>query len=820
MMTQEFHISVTPVGNNEYLVRTEEVASGVPLAEEQVSWPVETWLGYTRQLMQDPILGVLQGQTLTRYRTRGVSTASNSALSPESSIISLVELGRQLYNGLFQGTMRESWTCAQAIAQNRREFLHLRLGVKGKHLGSLPWEVLYAGDRPLGTGPDVGFSRYQPGVVSPNYSHILTSNQPLKILVAISAPNDQESLQLKREVLHLQEELQRDTQRSSERSRPRPEIQLTILEQPDGHQLTQALEQGQYQVFHYAGHSNLGVSGGELYLVSSRTGLTETLSGDDLAGLLVNNGVQMAVLNSCRGAYAHGSHSDEETAQLNLAESLVRRGIPGVLAMAERIPDEVALTLTRLLYRNLNQGHPIDISLSRARQGLVSAYGSHQLYWGLPILYLHRKFDGYLTADSAEPQTVKAISPSLFAPISTQNWGESSLRAIEKETEKKQTENLEFAFSKAEIDPFLKDIEYVDDLAEEDEDLEFIGDALRQLKSSQPSSSLGGKKSNQKFVEKQDPISEAKITRSNRSPLPQSKTNTTVQVLSAKLLNLNAFKSWLPLALLLIPMSLGVGLFYSSILQFGKSEPEIALSKPTKPNSTSPNLPSEQPLDLSAAKTDYVLGIAVEQFYQENLLAGVEATTELLNRGAITEAKAALAAVSVRDSDKPEINFLWGRLMWQAINQGSADYMMDDVRRYWERAVQQRPDSLEYRNALGFAYYSEGRLDQAYQTWLQVLDLEEPTFNEQTVQQKLAQLQDTNKPQILTAYAGLGLVLMKSTAELPRPEQAIRLSKAVKFCNKVLSEAPEEFKPHLLSQNWLWTNAIIRDWRLLMRQQN
>ena len=61
---------------------------------------------------------------------------------------------------------------------------------------------------------------------------------------------------------------------------------------------------------------------------------------------------------------------------------------------------------------------------------------------------------------------------------------------------------------------------------------------------------------------------------------------------------------------------------------------------------------------------------------------------------------------------------------------------------------------------------------------------------------------------------------MKSTPNLSPPEQAVRLSKAVKFCNKVLSEAPEEFKPDLLSKHWLWTNAILRDWRLLMRQQN
>lgn len=65
-MTQEFHISVTPVGDNEYLVRTEKVASGVPLAEEQVKWPVDEWLAQARQLMNDPLLGLLEGQTVRR----------------------------------------------------------------------------------------------------------------------------------------------------------------------------------------------------------------------------------------------------------------------------------------------------------------------------------------------------------------------------------------------------------------------------------------------------------------------------------------------------------------------------------------------------------------------------------------------------------------------------------------------------------------------------------------------------------------------------------------------------------------------------------
>lgn len=74
-MTQEFHISVTPVGDNEYLVRTEKVASGVPLAEEQVKRPVDEWLAQARQLMNDPVRSI---RRRTVRRSRGLANNRNS----------------------------------------------------------------------------------------------------------------------------------------------------------------------------------------------------------------------------------------------------------------------------------------------------------------------------------------------------------------------------------------------------------------------------------------------------------------------------------------------------------------------------------------------------------------------------------------------------------------------------------------------------------------------------------------------------------------------------------------------------------------------
>ncbi|MGJ3244972.1 MAG: CHAT domain-containing protein [Elainellaceae cyanobacterium] len=408
-MTQEFHISVTPVREDEYLVRVEQVEPGVPLAEEQLIWSVDDWLDYARQLMNNPLLGVLQGDRVNRVADSDWHLHHGSKADASEASLSFIKLGRSLYSALFQGTLRDSWMTAQGIAQHRGEVLRLRLGLKGTRLPKIPWEVLQDDgrgssgllSRPIATGRDIIFSRYQPGAnrIRAGISSALDAHQPVRVLMAIAAPTDQQQLDLKREAIHLQQELRHQGPPFSQSMVGiLPDIQLTILEQPGREELAHAIEQGQYHVFHYAGHSNLSAGGGILYLVNRETGLTETLSGDDLAGLLINNGVRMVVFNSCRGSYSATADPIARIDERSLTEALVGRGIPAVLAMAEQIPDGVALTLTRLFYRNLKQGYPVDLSLSRARQGLLSSYGGHQLYWALPVLYLHSEFDGYLTS--------------------------------------------------------------------------------------------------------------------------------------------------------------------------------------------------------------------------------------------------------------------------------------------------------------------------------------------------------------------------------------------------------------------------------------
>jgi hypothetical protein len=843
-VTQEFHISVTPVGKDEYLVRTERVAPGVPLAEEQVVWPVGEWLSQARQLMNDPLLGILEGGTEAlsgSMRDRSVlmpaDQVSPFANTNHPSPLNLVELGQQLYSALFRGMLRDSWVTAQGIAQHRNETLRLRLGLKGSHLPRLPWEVLHGNNgtegmrvggsatpRPLATGTHVIFSRYQPNarLATQSLTSKVAPSQPLRVLMVIAAPDDRDRLELEREAHHLQQELQTPTTAQSG-DRSHPDIQLTILKQPGREQLTQALEQGRYQVLHYAGHSDLGAAGGSLYLVNNRTGLSEVLSGDDLAGLLVNNGIRLAVFNSCRGAYT--AASQPSTQERNLAEALVSRGIPAVLAMAEQIPDNVALTLTWLFYRNLKLGYPIDLSLSRARQGLISAYGSNQLYWALPILYLHPDFDGYLTSvdRSSNLADQLILVPQRYSALPILAT-EETIAPLESPSPRKT--------SKKPLHADQRRSWQLDDLEAGDEaDADVVTELLRQLAPSDqsPRSHPSFASTAAVVATGREPIASTAAD-SKRSTFPSdlhsaSSTETAADSSAAEpnrsrhlsqqpTQKLDRSRQWLSVVGVIGAASIALFGIWSltkvqggSLIQF----PQLG------------SIPSLGRTDLQTADPDRVKAVAIAHFKRQEYSQGEAVVTVLLDRGALQDAAEALASVSP-NVNSAGINFLWGRLVWQGIDTGNPVYMLRDARRYWERATRLEPENALYQAALGFAYYSENDPMLAMQTWAKALAILEdgPTAQHAAAtalnieaSNPLGNSVGSNQSDILTTYAGISLALWKSASGQPVSQQQNLLRKATKIYQTIQQQDPNNFQPEVLRRSWLWTEGLVRDWEAL-----
>jgi len=788
-VSQEFHISVTPVGQNEYLVRTEQVAPGVPLAEELVTWPVADWLATARHLMNDPLNSVLQGDFFG-LSGRESDIARNS--------INLISLGQEFYNALFQGTLRDSWITAQGISQNHQQILRLRLGLKDPKLARLPWEVMHAGDRPIATGPYIAFSRYQTGITT--VSRLPSRNVPIlqetdgvKVLMVIASPTDQVRLNLlKQEAIQLQAELCRPISRSIESGNRPPEIELTLLDQPSREELTQSLEQGRYHILHYSGHSNLGPGGGEIYLVSRRTGLTETLRGDDLAGLLVNNNIQMAVFNSCLGAYAAKSETDGDTGERNLTESLIKRGLRSVLAMSERIPDEVALTLTQLFYRNLSQGYPPDLCVSRVRQGLISAYGSHQMYWALPILYLQPDFKGFLSPETDPSATVEFLNeyhPQLESSTPLVSSG------MLYDTDMDVADWLGEEFLGDITDETSSDPSYGEDEMYADpsysEDAAFVRDVLSNLEPQQAATDESLMQAELIPRNRENALVDAEVP-----VIAWSKSDTRLPV-STPL----PWKIFGVLGISVIAILCGFNWWWYSRTEI----PPI----PVQPISI-PNQPS---INLKTTTTGIVTAIATENLNRSNLSTGLAAVDELLNRGALPGAETALNVVGLKYIDDPSVNFLKGRLAWQCVQIGDKKYSVDDARRFWEIAVREQKNSILYQNALGFAYYAEGNLDAANDYWFKALDL--------ALKANGRQLTSNSPPSAaLTSYAGLALSLYKlANNQQSTSKRAQYINQAIGLCQLVVKKDPENFQIAKLAHNWLWTKNAIADWQSLLRQQ-
>ena len=822
-MLQEFDISITAVGNDRYLVRTEQVAPGVPLAQEQFHWPIDEWLSEASTLMHDPLLGILKGESSQRWASKPTyRSGRNDGDAAPGQLPTLVSLGQGLYNSLFDKALRDSWLTAQGVAQNRRSPLRLRLGLKGEKLQKLPWEVLHAGDRPLGTGTDVTFSRYhldrrqgydRPVATVPDF------DQPLRVLMVIAAPNDQDRLELAREAKQLQNELYPVSMRSGDDYDILPkqqlDVQLTVLEQPGRSELTQALEQGNYQVLHYAGHSNLGNAGGDLYLVSRQTGLTERISGEDLAGLLSNNGVKLAVLNSCRGAYAQGSNSEIGWHEQNLAHALVNRGIPSVIAMAERIPDDVAITFTQLLYRNLKQGNPIDLCLNRTRQGLISAHGSHYSYWALPILYMQPGFDGYLASKPGNNNSAldKLLIESESALASLHD-DRSVVADTVQQPQPVEADDVA-TLANADLDEVVETVKLEEILSYNEEDASTMTELVEQL--SQPSipdevmladmdESLIPETLETPGLDLYDQLPKKPVSPSATEEADDGATIYDEHQDVAETVDSNIQRSKKLVSRRRRNRQAAMGIGAVALVALAG----VAINDPLNLLSTQSDPPVNitDSLDTSS-ETPETLGI-VSSGNPEQAVATLTAMAANGEQNQALERILDLGAI-----DDPTLLFSKGQLQWDLMNQSASSIEPSDAALSWRDALGVKTNWIDAQVALGFAYYEQGNVEDAIAIWEDALELgEDYGIPILSLHDDLPGADIQNAPMRLHAQLGLAMAYyQESEIGLREIDKQPLLAVAADYWQAVMDTAQqEEVAITDLSDHWLWSEQALADW--------
>jgi hypothetical protein len=94
------------------------------------------------------------------------------------------------------------------------------------------------------------------------------------------------------------------------------------------------------------------------------------------------------VLNACEGA--RSSSSDPFS---GVAQSLIRGGVPAVIAMQFEITDTAAITFCQGLYSAIADGYPIDAALGESRKAIFAS--GNVVEWATPVLHM-RSPDGHL----------------------------------------------------------------------------------------------------------------------------------------------------------------------------------------------------------------------------------------------------------------------------------------------------------------------------------------------------------------------------------------------------------------------------------------
>lgn len=211
-------------------------------------------------------------------------------------------------------------------------------------------------------------------------------------------------------------------------------------------------------VFHFSGHGDfiekmghaLGsrVGEGGIVLADERN-QAEMLPADRLAEVLKGRGIRLVVLGACETG-----RRDGQNVWSSVVASLLKTGIPAVVAMQFTINDKLAAAFSGAFYNALVAGLEIDEAVALGRLAIrAEATGEFADVrdWGVPVLYLraaggkvfHRVSDDDAVKEATETlghlveQNVREVSPEgrmIGAAIETLNGAtvEVKQRVIEK----------------------------------------------------------------------------------------------------------------------------------------------------------------------------------------------------------------------------------------------------------------------------------------------------------------------------------------------------------------------------------------------------
>jgi len=313
------------------------------------------------------------------------SSQPNDVTQKQNSTIQT--FGQHLFSTVFQGEIRICLERSLTDIESKNKGLRLRLRLNEvPELMNLPWEYLY---EPSHYGffsllRHVSIVRYLEGRSSKAES--LHESLPLHVLVMIAAPMDETPLNVEQEWTQIESALADLIQRGK--------VVLERLQSATLDALQQRMQQPDpVHIFHFLGHGSDSDNGFGLLLENSN-GEGRFVTAEKLASVFRgHNFLRLIFLNACAGA-----KTSPESPFTGVAQSLVKSGLPAVIAMQSDITDQAAIKLAQWFYKTLANGFPVETALAEARKA-IHFDDEISLEWGIPVLYMRTSNGRLFTLD-------------------------------------------------------------------------------------------------------------------------------------------------------------------------------------------------------------------------------------------------------------------------------------------------------------------------------------------------------------------------------------------------------------------------------------
>ena len=272
----------------------------------------------------------------------------------------LDEVGGKLADAFLPPVVTAALDAAIAEAERRNSSLQLALDI-AEPLADLPWETLRLEHTVLVLHPRVElYRRIDIGGAAP----AISIPGPLRILVAIGSPDAQNA---RGELLDMEAELQRILD-ATEKPRRAGKAFVHILEQGSVAAIHAALAERRYHVLHISCHAAPST-----LILETADGAEDGVTAQRLcdAAIPAERAAPLVVLAGCSTGQDAAAADGDGTSRLpGLARTLVRRGVPAVIAMQAPVGDRYATDLIAGVYEALagwQEARPLT-ALSHARR--------------------------------------------------------------------------------------------------------------------------------------------------------------------------------------------------------------------------------------------------------------------------------------------------------------------------------------------------------------------------------------------------------------------------------------------------------------------